>query len=342
MRPTWDVVPRHELGRDAWDRFVANCDQAWLWHRFDVAAASPTDSSFALVGRDGEPAMVIPLHLVKDRVRWMRVSSLYSPGGPVPLKGPSDVVNALRRQLTSVAAARRVVGINLSFSPMARAFRSGEDSGNPLSVLGGAVHTGQSWVIDLRDGIDRVWEGMQQRTRRRVRKAERLGVTVRPASPDDLDVYYGLHVETYRRTGARPEPREYFAAILEQCIPAGLTHAFIAELDGVPIAAHTFGVLDDAACYWTGASNETGLECGANHLVHWTAIRSLVSNDIAWYLTGEAFDATEGKLWGLNEFYRSFGGALHPRFWSWLDTAGPVHSTLRRVRALTRSWRSAQ
>jgi lipid II:glycine glycyltransferase (peptidoglycan interpeptide bridge formation enzyme) len=184
---------------------------------------------------------------------------------------------------------------------------------NPLLEMGCDNTLSQTWILDLRIGCEAVWKGMEGRARTAMRKAEKAGVTVREACPDDLDVYYRLHQENYRRTGASPHPKNYFRAIWESFVAHGLARVWIAEIGGEPVAAENFGIYKQGAVYWTGAANVRGLETEANSLLQWTAMQWMINNGIKWYETGEAFPQVRaGKQKGLNDFKKSFGGCLYP------------------------------
>jgi len=186
---------------------------------------------------------------------------------------------------------------------------------NPLLDMGCENTLTQTWVVDLRGGADSVWGRMEGRARTAVRKAEKTGVTVREATPGDLQTYYHLHQETYRRTGATPHAKEYFAMIWERFLAHGLARIWVAELNGETIAAENFGGYKKAAIYWTGAANWKSLDVEANSLLQWTAMQWMIRNGIEWYETGEAFPQfDDGKRRGLSDFKRSFGGSLYPYF----------------------------
>src|SRR5439155_16074801 len=114
---------------------------------------------------------------------------------------------------------------------------------NPLAERGLESVTGQTWILDLRVGRDAVFAGMRDRARGELRKADRSGVTVRAADrPGDADLYYSLHVETYRRTGVTPHPRAYFDYVWRDFVAAGHAAVFFAEQGEEPIAARTFAL----------------------------------------------------------------------------------------------------
>lgn len=343
-------VARLDVGKEAWDAFVSGCDQAWLWHRYDLQGAlglwpGRTDMSFALTD-GGEVIALVPAQLVARRgPRWLGLHQIDSLGGPAitdvaTTKRRADLLREIRAHLLHLAGTHRAFDVRVTLSPMAPAFR-GDRCPRVSPLLGlGEPKMGFTWVVDLRGGVEAAWAQLEGRARTAIRRAERGGVTVRPAAASDLDAYYALHLETYRRTGATPHPRSYFAAIWNDFLREGLARGFIAERHGEVVAAQTFGIFKAAAIYWTGASRSAALDLGANNLVQWAAIEWMVSQGIEWCETGEAFPwSSDPKERGLSDFKKSFGGELYPIFRSVQKTDTKLPAVVLAAKDLVRDLR---
>jgi hypothetical protein len=323
------IVPRRELGRERWDALAEASDDAWLWHVDALADAlatweGATDHSFALVSPGGDPLAIVPLtSFAQARARGaVRFAQLLSLGGPAV--DPS-VDDRERRRVHGEAVDRALdvgrrlgaVRLDVSLAPLAPALRGDHSPRvNPLAELGLENTLTQTWIVDLRPGRDAVWRGLRSRARGEVRKAERSGVVVREAVREgDLDRYYALHVETYRRTGATPHPHAYFDRIWTDLVPAGRATVFFAELDGEVVAARSFATFKQAGLYWTGAASGRGLDVGAGALLQWHAMEWMLERGFEWSETGEAFPGTvDPKLRGLSLHKASFGGELYPLY----------------------------
>jgi hypothetical protein len=337
MSDHFDIVRRGDLGREAWNGFAEKYDESWLWHLYELSDALATwrgsqDCGFALIDRASKNEIValVPLRRINRRILGLLpVYALESIGGPalkndLSDKQRRDVLRALRKKVLSLANEGRCVEVRLFTSPMAPAFRGANcPRVNPLMDMGCENALTQTWVVELKPDKDALWSRMDGRARTAIRKAQKAGVVVREAREDDLDTYYDLHVETYRRTGMRSQQKEYFQAIWSHFLKEGLARVWIAEVEGKPVAAENFGVYKNAAVYWTGSASRKGLEVEANSLLQWTAIQWMADNGIEWYETGEAFpQALEGKTKGLNDFKKSFGGELYPFYRARLPVGG--------------------
>lgn len=324
------ILNRHEIEPEVWDSFVDASDEAWLWHRYDFQDAlatwpKRTDLSFAILdtGSGDTLVAVVPVQLVEIRTANLFYrNSLNSLGGIACSNGLGDKHKRKVRQfgfewLKILAGRQRAIQIELCLASMSPAWR-GEccPRVNPLIELGYDNVLTQTWVVDLRPGSDVLWKKLEGRTRTAIRKAEKMGVTVRMAHrPEDLDTYYQLHCETYHRTAVRPHPKEYFESIWLKFLNVGLAYILFAEYDNEVVAAENFGIYKQAAIYWTGAASTEGLSTNANALLQWTAMQWMCKNGLHWYETGEAFPGTQtGKLKGLSDFKKSFGGELYPYY----------------------------
>ena len=316
-----EIVDRASIGRERWDAFVGESEEAWLWHCFALQDALSTwrnrlDLSFGILDPNSGGALiaVMPLHLLAHH-------SLDSLGGPAfsnktPSKLRGKTLTFLREHLIGLAKRHGLPEINISLPAMAPAY-SGERCPrvNPLLELGCENSLTQTWVVDLRAGADSVWNAMEGRARTAVRKAMKNDILVREGRRDDLDIYYALHCETYERTSVPPHPKDYFEEIWNEFLLKGLAVVLLAQHKGEVVAAENFGIFKKRAVYWTGAASRKGLELEANSLIQWTAVQWLILNRFDYYEVGEAFpNVWSGKLRGLNDFKKSFGGDLYPLY----------------------------
>lgn len=349
MSETIRAIDRTSVGAEAWNAQVESSEEGWLWHRYEMQEALATwrrrtDRSFALIdtARGEEIQAIVPATQVGNRLGLASVIESF--GGPLLRDGierryRARLLDAARRELVGLASRCGAGTVTAVLPPLAPALR-GERCPrvNPLLEAGFENALSQTWLVALGENPEQIWAGLEGRARTAIRKAEKSGVAIRPADrPGDLDLYYALHCETYARTGVRPHAPAYFETIWSAFLPSGLARVWFAEIEGTAVAAGNFAVYKGGGWYWTGASSARGLAVEAGSLLQWHAMRWMAAAGVRWYDTGEAFpQARSGKLKGLNDFKRSFGGTLHPVFRGVLHGAGWRHRIERALRSMIR------
>lgn len=322
------ALPRGRVPAEDWDRFVDECGGAWFYHLSALQNALTTwphrtDLSRAYVSGAGELLAVLPLHTERVRALGAPLGRvLASLGGPALRPGLDPtvaraVVSVVRADLQALARTLHALEARAHLSVLAPDFRDADGPRvNPLLAWGYEETAGYSWLIDLGRPEATLWDGMEGRARNAIRKAEKNGVTVRwEPRPGDADLYHALHIENYRRTETPPHPRAYFTALLEDPALRPRVAAAFAEREGRVVAAGTFAHYKGGTVYLTGAVGAEGLEHAAHSLIQWDAVRKFNAQGARWFESGDAFpEAAEGKQKGLNDFKKSFGGRLVPRF----------------------------
>ena len=349
MSEEYSFVSRADLGQALWDKHADSSDHAWLWHRYHLGSALDSwaariDQSFAVIsnGKASEQVVAtVPLSLVTGKkgrvIAWKVLDSL---GGPalsngLPQKTQRRLMAMILENLKAIANTHDAQEIDVAISPLTP-FLQKDDAPrvNPLLEHGFQNSLTQAWIVDLHKGPDQVFSGMEGRARTAIRMAEKMGVEVADSSSlESLDQYHSLHLETCKRTGAKPHPKAYFEEIWSGFVQQGLARVFFARVDGQVVAAENFGVYKEAAVYWTGATAEAGLKAEASSAIQWAAMQWMMANGIQRYETGEAFPgAQSGKLKGLSDFKKSFGGHLHPLYRGRIGTDSGKSKLLRAMR----------
>ena len=323
------IVPRRQLGRDAWDAAADASPEAWLWHRYDLCDAAVqdwpgrSDASFAVLNEHEQVQALLPAYVLEGKAPWgLPVRYLNSNGGPalsasLGWSRRQEVLDAIAAQLQAQARSSRVIRTTLSLPPMAPAWRGPQGPRcNPLLYMGCEDSSDQTWITDLRDGPEAVWTRFEVRARRSVRKAEAAGVTVRESAvTSDWQQFFALHQETYRRLGVPSYPAALFRLIYEQLVPKGFCRVYFAELNATVIAAFNIACDKQGGYYWHGFTSDDGLRTQALRLVIWKAIEDLAGKGtLQWLDCGEAVLHSDGKMQQLSDFKRSFGGELYPLF----------------------------
>lgn len=174
-------------------------------------------------------------------------------------------------------------------------------------------------TIDLTPSLDDLLAAMSQNTRRKVRTAEKKGVTIRAATLDDLPTLY----ELYRVTGERDDflirPPDYYQSAWRDFMQAGLAHALIAEADGVAIAHVILFHFGTKCWYLYGASGMDQREKMPNYLLQWAAMQWAKERGYTLYDMWGAPDEfnEQDSMWGVYEFKRGFRGTVTRYIGAW-------------------------
>jgi lipid II:glycine glycyltransferase (peptidoglycan interpeptide bridge formation enzyme) len=200
-----------------------------------------------------------------------------------------------------------------------------------------------TYRLDLRPSEDDLLAAMKQKTRYNVRLAERRGVAVRPAAADDLEVLYRMYAETSLRDRFAIRAPGYYHDVWGTFMRAGLAQAFIAQVDGQPVAGLIVYRFGRAAYYLFGMSRAAHRDRMPNHRLQWEAIRwAKVQGCTVYDLWGapDRLDARD-RMWGVHRFKEGFGGDLVRTLGAWDYPLRPglyrmYTSILPRVLALMR------
>lgn len=178
----------------------------------------------------------------------------------------------------------------------------------------------QTLVVDLGRGADKVWDGFAGRARNMVRKAEKNGLVACEVMPDESDMqgYYGMLTETFRRQGGfPPHPFSFFRTACDHLAPAGYLKLVQARMDDRVVAGAIFLCFGERMMYLSGTSNEEGARLAANSLIQWVAMKQAIDIGVTEYDLGGTGNAR------IDKFKESFGGRplAHHR---WIYRTWPV------------------
>jgi lipid II:glycine glycyltransferase (peptidoglycan interpeptide bridge formation enzyme) len=190
-------------------------------------------------------------------------------------------------------------------------------------------------TIDLTQDEVTLLAQMSQNTRRKVRTAEKKGVTVRAATIADLPILYDLYRVTGERDRFLIRPPSYYELAWRSFMEAGLAHALITEHEGKPIAHVILFHFGHKCWYFYGASSNEARERMPNYLLQWEAMRWAKAQGYTTYdMWGapDVFDASD-SMWGVYEFKRGFRGTVTRHVGAWDYAPYPLL-----YRAYTQAW----
>ena len=166
--------------------------------------------------------------------------------------------------------------------------------------------------INTEPGEEELLANMKQRTRYKVRLAEKKGVSVRRGTAEDFESIADLYAETSARDGFLIREKSYYLDVWQRFAAAGMLTPLIAEVEGKMIAAVMIFVTGDTARYVYGMSGAEHREKMPNYLLQWEAIKLAKEKGCRIYdLWGAPDEFNENdRMWGVYQFKRGLGGEV--------------------------------
>jgi lipid II:glycine glycyltransferase (peptidoglycan interpeptide bridge formation enzyme) len=129
---------------------------------------------------------------------------------------------------------------------------------------------------------------MRTRVKWAVNKAAKLGVVVRPAeTKSELREWYGLYLDTMRRSTIPPRPYRFFCALWDILKPQGTMQLLIAERQGRILAGSIFLKFGNTVSYAFNGSCRKDLSLRPNDAIQWHAINEACRNGCRSFDFGE-------------------------------------------------------
>lgn len=157
-----------------------------------------------------------------------------------------------------------------------------------------------------------VLKGMNQLWRRNIKKADKMGVTVRRGTSADLPAFHALYAETAVRDGFTPRPLAYFRTMVDamEAEDPDRIHLYLAEHEGDLVAATTWVRVGTHTWYSYGASSTRKREVRGSNAIQWRMIQdSIAAGADVYDLRGitDSVDKADPHV-GLIEFKVGTGG----------------------------------
>ena len=177
--------------------------------------------------------------------------------------------------------------------------------------------------INLQKDEQGLLQDMKPKTRYNVKLSMRKGVMVRKAGLKDLEIWYGLYIETCTRNRLFLHDKEFFKTVLESKTKGMRSPAevelLIAEVDNQPLAAIYVVYSDQRATYLYGASSSKDRKFMATYALQWEALKRAKMKGCTYYdMFGVAPKPDPSHpLYGLYRFKVGFGGQLFHRMGCW-------------------------
>jgi hypothetical protein len=165
-----------------------------------------------------------------------------------------------------------------------------------------------SFIIDLTQSVENLWDRLHSKHRNVVRNATKKGVEIRNGL-EYMDIAYKLVQDTLKRSKLRFLGHEEYKRFIRGL--DGNVKIFIADYQGVPQGCAIVPFSSYGAYYLYGGSIENPLS-GAMNLLQWEAIRAFKELGVKRYdFVGVRINPEKkSKQEGIMKFKERFGGQL--------------------------------
>jgi lipid II:glycine glycyltransferase (peptidoglycan interpeptide bridge formation enzyme) len=174
---------------------------------------------------------------------------------------------------------------------------------------------------DLLRGFNQLW-------RRNVRKADKDGVLVTRAGPEDLPAFHALYLETARRDGFAPRALSYFQRMFRAMTEEDpdRIRLYTARLGEDLLAATTWVKVGGHVWYSYGASSSAGREHRGSNAIQWRMLADARAAGASVYDMRGISDtlAVDDHLFGLIQFKLGTGGEAVEYLGEWDYPLSPL------------------
>ena len=268
---------------------------------------------------------LVAASMVVARPAFLGKSVYYAPGGPLLDYTDAHLVNFFMKNLRNYARSHNgyVFHIEPYFELIARD-RSGEiiaDGFNHEKALQNLQNAGlirlsesdepkYSFVLEL-DGqtADQIFADMKRNTRNHIRKAEKMGVTIRELGKEELSIFKQITESTSARRNFTDKPLKYYEQMYDLFHDRSEVQFLLAEADKIPMSAAMFMTYGDEVIYLFSGSDEKYMkDYNAQYLIQWHMIKYAIEHGFKRYnFYGiQGLPDKTSKDYGIYDFKKGF------------------------------------
>lgn len=175
-----------------------------------------------------------------------------------------------------------------------------------------ATHPRRSWMVDVRVSEDELLANMSMSSRQNVRKGLKNLTIRRGDGQEDLDHFYRIYTDTAERDHFFIHPQSHYDEMLRLFAARGNGIFWLAEYQGVPIAAQVVMTCGTVATSMFSASSSPPefRKQKPNHPLQWTAMRWAKAHGCETYDFRAISERLEpdAELYGLYDYKKGYGG----------------------------------
>lgn len=349
MAHRFKVVPRATIGMGAWDQFVQESSEAWLYHTSLWQAAGDLvsgDRSFGLVNESGVLRAIVAMQSQRiPQIRRAPLRRLHNNRCGLARANAMDESEKAEVDAAAIDALLRIgrregaLLVNWELPTMA----AGPDAPSTPALVhfGFEVRSVAAKVIDLTQTDEALWKDYRKGCKSTIKKAQREGVRVSSAvSLSEVETFAALHAETMRSVGGHQFPAGYVTRLWSALSGTGHCEVLLARLpSGTPVAGVMTMTSKGVAYYHSAGSAQAHRDSGGNTLlIHEAILRARARGDQTFHLGATPNrDQTDEKTYLVGRFKNQFGGFEIP----WRTASLFLWPGLAQARTMMRKLRQA-
>lgn len=333
-----------------WDKAVAGLPGASILQTSEWAEVKRSGGwrPLFLIWRNAQAEIMAAALILKKKL-LLNLEFWYVPRGPLLDWDNIPLRDHVLQEITALAHKNHAVFLKID-PDVPQLFgvpRASDSRGNPAGIALTEKYQRDGWEfspqqiqfkntiwIDLAPDSEELLAAMKQRTRYKVRLAEKKGVSVRIGTPADFAELYAMYRETSDRDRFIIRSRDYYLDVWNRFYQAGMLDPLIAEVDGEAVGAIMLFSYAKFSWYIYGMSRDVHREKMPNYLLQWHAVLKAKERGSVIYDLWGAPDLYEesDRMWGVYQFKKGLGGyeVNTPGAWDY-----PINKPLYRLAVKT-------
>src|SRR4051812_46610229 len=284
-----------------WDAFVESAANGeYLQLSAWAKVKAPNGWRSVRVAADGGSG-AIGAQVLLHRLGPVPASLGYATCGPAATNFDKASIDAFTAELRATAKRERLshITIDPTISNPDVALRLAEAGWKRTKT----VQVDRTWVVDLDQPEEALWQGLRSKWRQYVQKARKNGLTIDEVGVEGIDDLFRIVVDTANRAGFVYRSKETYRRVYESFAPSGRARMLLARKpDGEAVAALMLVHCGPKGVEPYGGMTGPGAQSRANYLLKWEAIRSSAERGLRVY------DMWGMATPGIAQFKQGFGG----------------------------------
>jgi lipid II:glycine glycyltransferase (peptidoglycan interpeptide bridge formation enzyme) len=231
-------------------------------------------------------------------------------GGPIMDWRSTPVVDAVFADMKSLAAQHACVYVRIRPQLIDSSAHRAIFTAHGCKKAPMYLSVELAGVLDLSKPEDEILQGMRQRLRRALRKAEKNNITVETGTdPKDIKEFYRIQLETAGRHQFVAFSEDFLTKQFDAFAGDNSAVLYTAKHEGQILAQNFIIFYGNEASYHYGVSTELGTKLSGAPLLHMQAMRDARARGIRrynfWGIVDE--EDTGHRFYGVSVFKRGFG-----------------------------------